>query len=154
MDISVAKATTELLKRRQQINTIASLFTVSFGLVLVLIAGGKALLNYEYNAHGVEVVATVTDSSYIYSNRSSYHTVSYAFSVPDGRRFRGTQTGYSGARGGSILVAYLPARPSFNRVAGSEQRDRKWLPVVAIAGAFFLLAGMQSYLKQKANANN
>jgi len=149
MDISVSTPVTELLKRRQQVNTIAALLTIGFGLVLLLIAGGKALLNFEYSAHGAEVVATVTDSSYIYSTRSSYHTVNYVFTVPGGRTVTGSQTGYSGRRGSSILVAYLPSRPYFNRVAGSEQHDRKWLPPIAIAGAFFLFAGLRSRIQYK-----
>ena len=154
MDITAERITSELVKRKEAVSRMGSLVTIGFGLALLGIAGAKAMLNYEYQFHGIETVATVTSSSYSYSRGTSYHTVSYVFRIPGGRTVMGNQTGYSGAKGSSILVSYLPSHPSFNRVAGSEQRDRKWLPWVSVAGAFFLFVGIQSYLKQKRTASS
>jgi hypothetical protein len=148
MAITLGTTRVELQKAKPglYLSPVASSFLIGgFGLLLFLIAGGKALLNYFYSTQGSEIVAAVTWSGTSYSGHSSYRTVRYAFTLPDGRTFRGSQTGYSATGGGPILVSYLPDHPSFNRVTGSERPDQKWLPFVALVGAFFVFAGFQSY---------
>jgi nitrate reductase NapE component len=114
-----------------------------FGLLLFLFSAGKTLLDHFYRTDGREIVATVTWCGYTSSSNS--RSVRYTFTLPDGRSFRGSQTGYGGTVGETILVFYLPSNPSFNRVAGSERRGQKWLPFLAIAGLFFMFAGVHSY---------
>ena len=114
-----------------------------FGLLLFLFSAGKTLLDFFYRTQGREIVATVTWCGYTSSANS--RSVRYTFTLPDGRSFRGSQTGYGGTVGEPILVAYLPSNPSFNRVAGAERQGKKWLPFLAIAGLFFMFAGARSY---------
>jgi len=132
-------------------NPLLSLAIVGgFGLLLCLFSAGKTLLDHFYRTEGREIVATVTWSGYTSSANS--RSVRYSFTLPDGRSFRGNQTGYGGTVGESILVAYLPSNPSFNRVAGAERQGQKWLPFLAVAGIFFVFAGVRSYvvLRRKA----
>ncbi|HET8826908.1 MAG TPA: DUF3592 domain-containing protein [Terriglobales bacterium] len=125
-------------------NPLLSLAIVGgFGLLLFLFSAGKTLLDHFYRTEGQEIVATVTWSGYTSSANS--RSVRYTFALPDGRSFKGSQTGYGGTVGEPILVSYLPSNPSFNRVAGSERRGQKWLPFLAIAGIFFMFAGAHSY---------
>jgi len=114
-----------------------------FGLLLFLFSAGKTVLDRFYRTQGREIVATVTWCGYTSSANS--RSVRYTFTLPDGRSFRGSQTGYGGIVGEPILVAYLTSNPSFNRVAGAERRGQKWLPFLAIAGIFFMFAGVHSY---------
>ena len=120
-----------------------------FGLVLLLISGGKMWLNHLYRSEGVEVIAKVTNSGRIYSSRSSYNVVYYRFTLSDGRTFTGNQSGYSGAPGSSILIDYLSSYPSMNRVAGSDTHDQKRLPLIMVVGAFFIFIGWQAYIVQR-----
>ena len=125
-------------------NPLLSLAVVGgFGLLLFLFSAGKALLDSLYRTQGREIVATVTWCGYTSSSNS--RSVRYTFTLPDGRSFRGSQTGYGGIVGEPILVAYLPSNPSFNRVAGAERQAQKWLPFLAVAGIFFMFAGGRSY---------
>lgn len=125
-------------------NPLMSLAVVGgFGLLLFLFSAGKTLLDQFYRTQGREIVATVTWCGYTSSANS--RSVRYTFTLPDGRSFRGSQTGYGGTVGEPILVAYLPSNPSFNRVAGAERQGQKWLPFLAIAGLFFMFAGARSY---------
>ena len=126
-------------------NPLMSLAVVGgFGLLLFFFSAGKTLLDHFYRAEGREIVATVTWCGY--TSSSSSRSVRYTFTLPDGRSFRGSQTGYGGTVGEPILVAYLPSNPSFNRVAGAERQGQKWLPFLAIAGMFFMFAGVRSYV--------
>lgn len=126
-------------------NPLLSLAIVGgFGLLLFLFSAGKTLLDHVYRTDGREILATVTWSGYTSSANS--RSVRYTFTLPDGRSFKGSQTGYGGTVGETILVAYLPSNPSFNRVAGSERQGQKWLPFLAVAGIFFMFAGVRSYV--------
>ena len=128
---------------------ISALLIGGFGLVLLLISGGKMWLNHVYQSDGVEVIAKVTNSSRMYSSRSSYNVVYYRFTLQDGRTFTGNQSGYSGTPGSSILVAYLPSYPTMNRVAGSDTHDQQRLALILLVGAFFVFVGSQAYIVQR-----
>ena len=128
---------------------LSAILIGGFGLVLLLISGGKVWLNYLYQSEGVEVLAKVTNSSRMYSSRSSYNIIYYRFTLQDGRTFTGNQSGYSGTPGSSILVAYLPSYPSMNRVAGSGTHDQKRLPLIMLAGVFFIFIGWQACIVQR-----
>lgn len=128
---------------------LSAILIGGFGLVLLLISGGKMWVSHLYQTEGIEVVAKVTNNSRMYSSRSSYNVVYYRFTLQDGRTFTGNQSGYSGTPGSSILVTYLPSYPSVNRVAGSGKRDQKWLPLIMVVGAFFVFIGWQAYIVQR-----
>ncbi len=132
-------------------NPLMSLAVVGgFGLLLFLSSAGKTLLDHFYRTTGREIVATVTWCGYTSSSNS--RSVRYTFTLPDGRSFRGSQTGYGGTVGEPILVMYLPSNPSFNRVAGAERQGQKWLPFLAAAGIFFMFAGARSYVMVRRQA--
>ena len=148
MSMTVASSTAEPTKRTPKVysNPLMSLAIVGgFGLLLFLFSAGKALLDGLYRSEGREIVATVTWCGYTSSSTSATRSVRYTFTVPDGRSFRGSQTGYGGIVGEPILVVYLPSHPMFNRVAGAERQGQKWLPFLAAAGIFFMFAGARSY---------
>jgi Protein of unknown function (DUF3592) len=152
MPITLGATSVELEKQtpRLYVNPGLAAFLIGgFGLLLVLMAGGKLLLDHFYQVEGNAVVATVTASGVTYSRNSTYHNVSYEFTLVDGRTFSGNQTGYRARRGEPILVNYLRSYPSFNRVAGSDRRDPQRLLPVAVVGIIFLFIGSQSYLAHR-----
>lgn len=147
MTLALGTTAAEPTKRTPKVysNPLMSLAIVGgFGLLLFLFSAGKELLDGFYRADGREIIATITWCGYTSSANS--RSVRYTFTLPDGRSFKGSQTGYGGTVGETILVAYLPSNPSFNRVAGSERQGQKWLPFLAVAGIFFMFAGVRSYV--------
>ncbi|HEX7895984.1 MAG TPA: DUF3592 domain-containing protein [Terriglobales bacterium] len=135
--------------RRSTSPAVSALVIGGFGLVLLLISGGGMWINHLYQSEGIQVIAKVTNSSRMYSSRSSYNVVYYRFTLSDGRTFTGNQSGYSGTPGSSILIDYLPSSPSTNRVDGSNTHDQKRLPLIMVAGAFFVFIGWQAYIVQR-----
>ncbi len=123
------------------------LLIAAFGLFLIALALLKTGLNLLYELDGRAIVGTVLYTDYARDPKGMPHSsVTYRFSLRDGRAFEGHQTGYSPKPGESILLEYLAHHPSVNRVAGAERSERKWLLPVGGVGLLFLFAGIQSFV--------
>ena len=114
-----------------------------FGLVLLTVGLGSMTLNKVYRDRGHEVPAVVTEAGRTGGSHSTSY-VQYRFTPVEGGAYTGNDTGYSVAKGGTILVEYLPGSPWMNRVSGSGRRSERFLLPVTAAGLFFFWVGLHS----------
>jgi hypothetical protein len=117
----------------------ASLLIGGFGLILCAISLVKGGLDLLYHLDGAEIRGTILYSDYAYGPQHMPHrNVVYQFTPPRGTTLRGSQSGYSGKPGESILIQYLSSRPSINRVAGAQVQEDKWLLIPGGVGLLFI----------------
>ncbi len=114
-----------------------------FGLGL-FVAGGRLIIYEHMLTEPIKVSGLVISSGRTLVSRSgNANFVRYQFIDQFGETQTGTSSGYSGEKGGAILIEHSPRFPSIHRVAGEGNTSGyQWRWFIAGFGFFFLVVGL------------